>query len=70
VINELQDHLLARDRELGSQEGAIIAWEEILTAFTRVLREARAGHDASCAHAGAVRHDYLAQVTASSYQSE
>jgi hypothetical protein len=34
-------------------------WEESLTAFARVLREVRVGHDASHAHRGAIWRDYL-----------
>jgi hypothetical protein len=41
-------------------------WVESLMAFPHVLREARVGRDASCAHGGAVRCDYLAQVSTSS----
>jgi hypothetical protein len=70
VIAKLQDQLLAREMELDSREGTVIAWEESLATFTRALREALMGHDASCAHAGATRRDYVAQVSASSSQSE
>jgi hypothetical protein len=38
--------------------------------FAHVLREARLGRDTSRAHVGAIRHDYLTQVSASSSQSE
>jgi hypothetical protein len=40
VLTELQDQLLARGREIGSHEGAIIAWEESLVAFDCALMEA------------------------------
>jgi hypothetical protein len=33
VAIELQEQLLAQDRELDSREGAIIVWEEGLAAF-------------------------------------
>jgi hypothetical protein len=63
VIAKLPDQLLAQEVELDSREGAINTWEESLMAFTHVLGEARTGHDASCAHAGAARWDYLALVS-------
>jgi hypothetical protein len=54
VIVELQEQLLARERELDSREGAIIAWEESLMSFTRVLREVRVKRDASHARVDAI----------------
>jgi hypothetical protein len=59
VFVELEDQLLARERELDSREGAIIAWEESQTSFARVLREACMGHDARHANGGVIRYDYL-----------
>jgi hypothetical protein len=41
-----------------------------MTTFTRALREARADRDASHAHGGVARRDYLTQVSASSSQSK
>jgi hypothetical protein len=70
VIAELQDQLLAQERELDSREGTIIMWEESLSTFARVLREACTGRDASHALGGTIRCDYLAQVSASSSQSK
>jgi hypothetical protein len=49
---ELQEQLLAREREL--QEGAAIAWEEELAAFVCVLGEVCVECDASHARANAV----------------
>jgi hypothetical protein len=66
VIVELQEQLLAQERELDSREGTIIAWEESLMAFACALGEASAEHDASHAHADAIRLDYYALVSASS----
>jgi hypothetical protein len=37
VIVELQEQLLAQERELDSREGTIVTWEEGLIAFTRAL---------------------------------
>jgi hypothetical protein len=56
--------------ELDSREGTIIVWAESLMAFTHVIREARAGRDASCAQAGFIQRDYLAHMSASYSQSE
>jgi hypothetical protein len=70
VIAELQDQLLAQERELDCRKGAIIAWEESLMAFVRALEEARTDHDAIHAHGSDVRCDYFAQGSASSSQSE
>jgi hypothetical protein len=56
--------------ELDSLEGTVVAWDESLTTFTRVLGEACMGHDASSTHAGATRRDYLTQASASSSQYE
>jgi hypothetical protein len=60
VVAELQEHLLARERELDSREGAIITWEESLLVSARALREVGARCDTSHAHMGATRRDYLA----------
>jgi hypothetical protein len=51
---ELQEQLLARERELDSQEGAAIAWEEELAAFVCVLGEVCVERDTSRARANAV----------------
>jgi hypothetical protein len=40
VIDELQEQLLALERELDSQEGTVVTWEEGLTTFAHVLGEA------------------------------
>jgi hypothetical protein len=34
-LDELQEQLLAQERELDSRKGAIIAWEDGMTAFER-----------------------------------
>jgi hypothetical protein len=52
---ELQKRLLAWERELDSQEGAIVAWEEGLVAFARALGEEHAERDASRACADVVQ---------------
>jgi hypothetical protein len=70
VVADLQEQLLDRERELDSQKGAIIAWEESLLVSARALRETSAGCEASRAHIGAAQCHYLAQVGASGSQSE
>jgi hypothetical protein len=70
VVAELQEQLLARERDLDSREGSIITWEESLLVSGRALKEVSAGCDSSHAHMGATRCDYLAQVGTSSSRSE
>jgi hypothetical protein len=41
VIIELEEQLLAWERELDSRESVIVAWEEGLTAFARDRRGER-----------------------------
>jgi hypothetical protein len=45
-------------------------WKESLVVFARTLLEAHAGCDAICAHTYAIWCHYLAQVSASSSQSD
>jgi hypothetical protein len=66
VVVELQEQLLARERELDSQEGVIVAWEKGLAAFARALREVCVECDDSCARADTVQQDFFSQVCASS----
>jgi hypothetical protein len=54
VIVELQEQLLAREREPDSREVTIIVWEESLTALPHALREASAEHNASRARVDTV----------------
>jgi hypothetical protein len=70
MIIELQEQLLARERELDNREGAIVAWGESLTVFARALREVTTECDASRTRAAATLWDYSTQVSASSSQSE
>jgi hypothetical protein len=42
VVAELQEQLLARERELDSREGSIITWEESLLVSGRALKEVSA----------------------------
>jgi hypothetical protein len=70
VVIELQEQLLARERDLDSREGAIIAWEEGLVAFACVLKEVRVKLDASHTCADAVQRDFFSQARASSSQSK
>jgi hypothetical protein len=70
VLAELQEHLLARERELDSREGTVTAWEESLEALACSLVEARAVHDTICTHTDAIRRHYLTQVSTSSSQSD
>jgi hypothetical protein len=60
VIAELQEQLLSQERVLDSREGAVIAWEESLTALACALGEASTERDASRASADVVRRDYSA----------
>jgi hypothetical protein len=46
-IVELQEQLLARERELESREGAISTWEDGLAAFECALGRAHIERDAS-----------------------
>jgi hypothetical protein len=69
VIAELQEQLLAQERELDSREGAIITWEESLKAHARALGEANTERDASRARADTVWRDCSAQVSAFSSRS-
>jgi hypothetical protein len=59
VIVELQEQLLARERDMDSREGAIITWEEGLVAFARALEEVRTECDASRARADIVQRDFF-----------
>jgi hypothetical protein len=52
--------------ELDCREGAIVVWEEGLTAFALTLGEASVEHDTSGARADAIRWDFSALVCASS----
>jgi hypothetical protein len=70
VVAELQEWLLTQERELDSQEGAIVTWEESLLVFTHALKEASEGCDASRAHMGVAWCDNLAQVGTSGSRSE
>jgi hypothetical protein len=54
VVIELQEQLFARERQLDSREGGIIAWEEGLAAFAHMLREVHVERDASHARADVV----------------
>jgi hypothetical protein len=67
---ELQEQLLSRERELDSQEGAIIAWEEGLVAFAPTLGEVHMECDTSRARADAIQWDFFSQMRASSSWSK
>jgi hypothetical protein len=54
LVAELQEHLLAQERELDSREGAIAMWEEALVAFERALGKVHMERDASRVRAEAV----------------
>jgi hypothetical protein len=58
VIIELQEQLLAWERELDSGESTIFAWEEGLKAFAHALGEVSVENDA-------VWWDFSSQVCAS-----
>jgi hypothetical protein len=54
VAIELQVQLLARERELDSKKGAIMAWEDGLVAFEHTLGKVCKACDASHAQAKAI----------------
>jgi hypothetical protein len=54
VLDELQEQLLTRERELYSREGAIIAWENGLVASECTLGRACMEHDTKRAQAEVV----------------
>jgi hypothetical protein len=66
VVVELQEQLLARERELDSREGVVVAWKEGLAAFMHMLRVVRAECNASHVCANAIQWDFFAQVCTSS----
>jgi hypothetical protein len=70
VAIELQEPLLAREREPDSREGAIITCEVGLVAFVRVLMEVCMERDASHARADAVQRDFFSQEHNSSSRSK
>jgi hypothetical protein len=51
VAVELQEKLLARERELDSREGAIALWDDGLAAFKHALGKAHTECDAGRVHA-------------------
>jgi hypothetical protein len=55
VMNELQEQLLTRERELASREGAIVAWEDGLMASECTLGKACMECDAERASSKAVQ---------------
>jgi hypothetical protein len=65
MVIELQEQLLVQERELGSRENALIAWEDDLAATERALGRARMECDAECDRAEAVQWDYRARMRAS-----
>jgi hypothetical protein len=65
VLAKLQEQHLARERELDSREGIVVAWEESLVAFACTLTEVHVGHDAIHVHMDAIWRHYLTQVSAS-----
>jgi hypothetical protein len=70
VAVELEEQLLAHERELDSREGAIIMWEEGLVAFACTLEEVCMESDASRAHADVVQQDFFFHAHASSFWSK
>jgi hypothetical protein len=67
---ELQEQLLALERDLDYRQGAIIVWEEGLAAFANALRELHTEHDASHSHADDVEWDFTSQACSSSSRSK
>jgi hypothetical protein len=60
MVVELQAQLLSQERELDSQKGAIITWEDGLMASERTLCRACREHTQT----EVVLHDYLARSRA------
>jgi hypothetical protein len=61
---ELQEQLLARERELDSKEGALMNREDGLAASLCALGRVHMECDAKCDRAEAVRQDYRARICA------
>jgi hypothetical protein len=65
MVIELQELLLVRERELDSQENALMAREDNLVATERTLGRACMECDTECDRVEAVRQDYQAKMRAS-----
>jgi hypothetical protein len=63
---ELQERLLAQERELDSREGAIATWEDGLAAFKCSLGKVCTKCDAKRVWDEAIQQDFLARTHASS----
>jgi hypothetical protein len=58
VIDELQEQLTTRERDLDSLEGAFVAWEERLMTFAYALGEVSTECGVDCARTNAAQWDF------------
>jgi hypothetical protein len=65
VAIELQEQLLAWERELDSREGALTMWEDGLVDFERALGKLCTERKANHAQTVAIQHDFSARTRAS-----
>jgi hypothetical protein len=65
VAIELQEQLLAWERELDSREGAIILWEDGLADFERALGKLCTERKANRAQTVVIQHDFSARTRGS-----
>jgi hypothetical protein len=64
MVVDLQEQLLAWERELDSREGTITVWKDSLAASERALGRVCMECVAECNRAEAVRQDYQARILA------
>jgi hypothetical protein len=65
VIVELPEQLLDRERELDEQENALLTREHAMVEAERALERVRMECDTTHDRAGVIKHDYCAQLHAS-----
>jgi hypothetical protein len=70
VVDELQEQLLAHERELDTRECTIVVCEDGLMAFERTLVKACMECDAERAQVEAVQQDFLARTCTFSSNSK
>jgi hypothetical protein len=70
LVIELQEQLLARERESDSREGTVAMYEDGLLAFERALGMVCMDHDAKHIWAKATQQDFLARTCTSTSRSK
>jgi hypothetical protein len=65
MVAELQEQLLVWERELDSQENALMAWEDDLATTKHALGRVCMECNAECDQAEAIRQDYRSRMHAS-----